>query len=330
MCAICSKKVWPPVFQQWKLPFRWLRDKKKMACGGVEEAAATSQGQQQSVLLTKSLKRPSSSSSSLPFPIDIVDSFTEVRRSFVSPSNLQPIFSSPLALRLPPSLHWQGLYGLGNKRDLLFLLFLLVNLLPVIIFSPASASSCLFLTTPSTPPFFPFYSPSPIVIPPVLVPLFPLIQSLQGSLSSYLQTISSCHTLSFLQRSSRFLFCASKRQIATYHFRVTVIFTARRGGVQRWNERSEVTESFFTLAFEIMGRRQRKRCGLSDGRSSPLVIALSSICRLTCRGLQLTNRAFWEDLPQKTTLWLAFSYFSAYNYVCHQQLVGWLKLLCYI
>lgn len=75
-----------------------------MACRGVEEAAVASQGQQQSVLLTKSLKRPSSSSSSLPSPIDIVDSFTEV--SFLSPSNLQPIFSSPpLALRLPPSLH---------------------------------------------------------------------------------------------------------------------------------------------------------------------------------------------------------------------------------
>lgn len=302
-----------------------------MACGGVEEAAAVSQGQQQSVLLTKSLKRPSSSSSSLPSPIDIVDSFTEVRRSFLSPSNLRPIFSSrPLALRLPPSLHWQGLYGLGNKRDLLFLLFLLVNLLPVIIFSPTSVSSCLFLTTPSTPPFiFPFYSPSSIVILPVLIPLFPMIQSLRGFLSSYLQPISSCHTLSFLQRSSRLLFCASQRHIATYRSRVTVIFTASRGGVQRWNERSEVTKSYFTSAFEIMGRRQRKRCGLSDGRSSPLVIALSSICRLTCRGLQLTNARI--SFPENNTLVGLFFFFFLYMQLClPPPACGWLKLLCYV
>lgn len=136
MYVICIKKVWPPPFHQWNVPFIccWLRDKKRPL--KVSERRLWVKASRRTSYWQNHLSCLPSLFFSL-FHIDILESFTEVLCSFFSPPNPSPLFSSPsLALRLPPSLHWQGLYGFSNKRDLLFLLFFLLNLLPPCHFLP--------------------------------------------------------------------------------------------------------------------------------------------------------------------------------------------------
>lgn len=219
MYVICSKKVWPPPFHQWNVPFIscWLKDKKRSL--KVSERR----------LWVKASRRTSywqNHLSCLPSLFFLSLSYWYTGILFFSPSNPSSLFSSPsLALRLPPSLHWQGLYGFSNKRDLLFLLFFLLNLLPPCHFLPLLPPLPSFDQSFNSPFFLTSSLFSSSIYSAHINPLIPSLPPLPFSFVSIpsppifllCQILLSTPPRSLLLWSSHLPFLPP-RQIATYPF----------------------------------------------------------------------------------------------------------------
>lgn len=166
MYVICSKKVWPPPFHQWNVPFIscWLRDKKRSL--KVSERRLWVKASRRTSYWQNHLSCLPSLFFSL-FHIDILESFS----SHLPTHRLS--FLLPLSPSVCPHLYIDRVFmgSVINVTSSFYFSFSLIFCLPVI-FSPF----CLLfplLTSPSTPPFSlpPPYSPLPFILP-ILIPLF--------------------------------------------------------------------------------------------------------------------------------------------------------------